>query len=551
VRARQADLLIRGAIVHDGGGGPGYTADILIAGERIAQIGARGVREARRTLDADGLVAAPGFVDIHSHSDYHLFLAPQAESSLRQGVTLEIGGNCGYAPAPIWGTWQAERADEYRSRYGLACPWQTLGAYFDALEAARPAVNYGQLLGHNTLRGSATGGAARSASPTELTAMLDAVREGMGAGALGLSTGLAYPPACYADTEELVALSGVVAGLGGILAAHVRSESDGLLEALDEIIGVARAAAVPLQVSHLKTMYARNWDKLDAALARIEAARAAGIDVTADRYPYTAADTGLDAILPRWAGEGSRQDRLARLTDPPARSRILAELTGRPESTWDQIVIAEVRHPRYRPHQGLTLAKAAGLERVRPEVLALDLLAVDGGAVGAFYHAMSQANLVRILSRDWVMIVSDSGCRATDDALGTGIPHPRTFGTFARTIGSLVRESRLFSLETAIRKLTADPCRRLGLDDRGRLAPGFHADLVLFDAARVRDTATYENPWSFPEGVHHVLVNGQLAVEDGVVTGARNGQVIRRPRGHPHRGPGPPGGTRVRAAQRV
>jgi N-acyl-D-amino-acid deacylase len=531
VNAGQADLVIRGAIVHDGGGGPGYPADILVAGNRIAQVEAPGAGEARRVLDADGLVAAPGFVDIHSHSDYHLLLAPQAESSIRQGVTLEIGGNCGYAPAPIWSAWQAERAEEYRSRYGLDCSWRTLGEYFDALETARPAVNYGQLIGHNTLRGSATGGAARPASPQELAAMLDAVREGMGAGALGLSTGLAYPPACYADTEELILLSRVVTGLGGILAAHVRSEGDGLLEALDEIIGVARAAAIPLQVSHLKTMYRRNWDKLEAALARIEAAQAAGIDVTADRYPYTAANTGLDAILPRWAAEGSREDWLARLEDPSTRPRVLAELTARHESTWDQIVIAEVRHPRYRPHQGLTVAKAAGHERMRPEVFALDLLAADGGAVSAFYHAMSEANLDRILSRDWVMVGSDSACRTTGDPLGQGIPHPRAFGTFVRTIGPLVRESRLFSLETAIRKLTGDPCRRLGLADRGRVAQGFHADLVLFDPARVRDSATYEQPWSFPKGVHHVLVNGQLAVEGGVVTGARNGHVLRRPRG--------------------
>jgi N-acyl-D-amino-acid deacylase len=546
VKAGPADLVVRGAIVHDGGGGPGYPADILVAGDQIAHLDAPGAGKARRVLDADGLVAAPGFVDIHSHSDYHLLLAPQAESSVRQGVTLEIGGNCGYAPAPIWGAWQAERAEEYRSRYGLACAWQTLGEYFGALETARPAVNYGQLIGHNTLRGSATGGAARPASRQELAAMLDAVRKGMHAGALGLSTGLAYPPACYADAEELVVLSRTASGLGGILAAHIRSEGDGLLEGLDEIIGVAQAASIPLQVSHLKTMYARNWDKLDAALARIEAARAAGLDVTADRYPYTAANTGLDAILPRWAAEGLRQDWLARLTNPPTRSRILDELAARPLSIWDQIVIAEVRTPRYRAHQGLTVAKAASRERMRPEVFAVDLLAADGGTVAAFYHAMSDANLDRILARDWVMVGSDSGCRASGDPLGGGIPHPRTFGTFVRALGPLVRESRLFRLETAIRKLTADPCQRLGLVDRGRVAPGFHADLVLFDPAKIRDTATYERPWSFPEGVHHVLVNGQFAVEDGAVTGARSGYVLRRPRGRPARGSGRRGRTQVR-----
>lgn len=523
-----AELLVRGAIVHDGGGGPGYTADILIVGDRIARVDTSGAGHGRRVLDADGLVAAPGFVDIHSHSDYHLLLAPQAESSVRQGVTLEIGGNCGYAPAPIWGAWQAERAEEYRAAYGLTCPGGTLEEYFAALESARPAVNYGQLIGHNTLRASATGGAARPVTPEELSAMLDAARRAMRAGALGLSTGLAYPPACYADVAELVALARAVRAEGGLLAAHVRSEGDALLEALDEILGVARAAAIPLQVSHLKTMHEWNWNKLDAALAMIEAARAAGVDVTADRYPYTAAQTGLDAVLPRWAVEGTRGERLARLADPALRPRLLATLAARPAVTWQRIVIAEVREAAHRRHQGRTVAEAAAAEGTRPEAFVLDLLAADGGQVGATYHAMSPANLDRILSRDWVMIGSDSGCRAVGDPLGRGIPHPRTFGTFVRTLGPLVRESRLFGLETAVRKLTGDPCGRLGLVDRGRLAPGFHADVVLFDPTRVRDAATYDDPWRFAEGVHWVLVNGQPAVEHGALTGARPGRVVRR-----------------------
>jgi N-acyl-D-amino-acid deacylase len=525
-----ADLLIRGATVVDGGGRPGYTADVLIARGRIVRVEpSPGALAARRVIDADGLVAAPGFVDIHSHSDYHLLVAPQAESSIRQGVTLEVGGNCGYAPAPLWGTWQADRAAEYRAAYGLACPGGTLEAYFAALESARPAINYGQLIGHNTLRGSATGGAARPVRPDELAAMLDAARAAMRAGALGLSTGLAYPPACYGDAAELIALARVVREEGGLLAAHVRSEGDGLLEALDEILGVARAAGVPLQISHLKTMHERNWDKLDAALGLIEAARAAGMDVTADRYPYTAANTGLDAILPGWAVAGTREERRARLTDPALRPGLLAALAARPAATWERIVIAEVADARHRRDQGRTVAEAAAAAGARPEAFVLDLLADGGGPVGAIFHAMSPGNLERILTRTWVMIGSDSACRTAGDALGAGIPHPRTFGTFARAVGPLVRESKLFTLETAVRKATGDPCRRLGLRDRGRLAPGFHADVVLFDPARVRDMATYEQPWRFAEGVHWVLVNGQPAVEAGALTGARPGRIVRRP----------------------
>jgi len=525
------DLVIRGALVVDGSGRPGYAADLAIRGDRIVAVAAAGTaRGARRTLDAHGLVAAPGFVDIHSHSDYHLLLAPGADSSVRQGVTLEIGGNCGYAAAPIWGAWRSERAEEYRAALGLDCPWRTLEEYFATLQAARPVVNYGQLVGHNTLRGSATGGAARRVSADELETMRRAVQEAMRGGALGLSTGLAYPPGCYAEAAELVTLARTVREEGGFLAAHVRSEGDTLLEALGEVLAIARTAGIGLQISHLKTMHERNWGKLDAALALVEAARAEGLDVTADRYPYTAAHTGLDAVLPAWAGEGSSAERLARLRDPGRRDEFLGVLAARPASTWERIVIAEVREPRHRPYQGRTVAELARARSMPPAAFALDFLAADGGRVGAIFHAMSPANLERILARDWVMIASDAGCRAPGDGLGDGLPHPRAFGTFVRVLGPLVRDSRLFGLETAVRKMTADPCRRLGLADRGRLAPGFHADVVLFDPARVRDTATYGNPWSFPEGIDAVLVNGKIVVAGGAPTGARPGRVVRRGR---------------------
>jgi N-acyl-D-amino-acid deacylase len=528
------DFLIRGASVIDGGGRPPFTADVLVAGNRIVGIHrTRWSGRARRVLDADGLTAAPGFVDIHSHSDYHLLLAPQADSSLRQGVTLEIGGNCGYAAAPIWGDWRAERAEEYRSRYDLPCPWSTLSEYFVRLESAKPAINYGQLIGHNTLRGSATAGTAAPATAEELTAMADAARQAMREGALGLSTGLAYAPACYAETAELAHLAGVIREEGGFLAAHVRSEGDQLLEALSEVLTVAQVTGVPLHISHLKTMHERNWSKLDSALRSIEAARAAGADVTADRYPYTAANTGLEAVLPRWALEGSRAARLTRLTDPVFRNRLLHELASSSSNTWKRIVIAEVREAGNRRYEGLSVAEAAAACAEPPESFALDLLAANGGQVGAIYHAMSAQNLERILSQHWVMIASDSGCRAADDTIGAGLPHPRTFGTFVRVLGPVVRETRLFRLETAVRKMTADPCRRLGLVDRGQLAPGYVADIVLFDPVRVSDTATYEKPWGFPTGVHTVLVNGQLAVEDGIPTGLRAGRVVRSSRSSP------------------
>lgn len=524
------DLLIRGARVVDGTGRPGFTADLAIADGRIAEIGRVPVGRARRTIEADGLVATPGFIDIHSHSDYHLLLVPQADSSLRQGVTTEIGGNCGYSAAPIWGAWREERSEGYREVYDLDCPWQGVAEYVRRLEAAGPAVNFGLLMGHNTLRGSAMGGSARAATAEELEAMRAAARRGMAEGALGLSTGLVYRPACFAPPEELVALAEPVREAGGLLTAHIRSEGDGLLEALAEIIGVARTARIPLQVSHLKTSGEANWGKLEPALALIEAARAEGLAVTADRYPYTAANTGLDAVLPRWALEGSRREQVARLREPDTRSRLLAELEARPSAYWGTVMIAEVTLEPHRVYQGRRVDEAAARAGQTPGAFVLDLLAAEELRVEAIYFSMSETNLRRILSREWVMIGSDSGCRAPDGPLGRAHPHPRTFGTFVRVLGALAREERLLPLEGAVRKMTSDPARKLGLADRGRLAPGLAADLVLFDPVTVRDRATYETPWQFPEGIHAVLVNGQVAVEAGVPTGVRAGRVLRRPR---------------------
>lgn len=525
---RVYDLVVRGARVVDGSGRPAFTADLGIADGRIAEIGRIGPDRARRAIEADGLVATPGFIDIHSHSDYHLLLAPGADSSLRQGVTTEIGGNCGYSAAPIWGAWREERVEGYREVYGLDCPWQGVGEYFRHLEAAGLAVNFGLLLGHNTLRGSAMGGSARAARPEELEAMETAARRGMAEGALGLSTGLVYRPACFAPPGELAALAGAVREAGGLLAAHIRSEGDGLLEALEEIIGIARSARIPLQISHLKTSGEGNWAKLDSALALIEAARAEGLAVTADRYPYTAANTGLDAVLPRWALEGSRKEQVARLREPDARARLLAKLEARPAAYWGTVMIAEVTLEPHRVYQGLSVDEAAARAGQRPAVFVLDLLAAEELRVEAIYFSMSEANLRRILSREWVMIGSDSGCRSPDSPLGRGHPHPRTFGTFARVLGALAREERLFPLEVAIRKMTSDPARKLGLVDRGCLGPGLAADLVLFDPVAVRDRATYEAPWQFPEGIHAVLVNGRVAVEASTPTGVKAGGVLRR-----------------------
>ncbi len=519
------DIVITGTSIIDGTGTAAFAGDVGITGDRIGEIGTPGTLQGRRVITAEGCVTCPGFVDIHSHSDYHLLLQPTADSAIRQGVTLEVGGNCGYAAAPIWGDWKEERAAAYRELYGLDLSWNGVGDYLRRVESARPAVNFALLMGHNTLRGSAMGGAARQPSATEMETMGEAARRGMREGALGLSTGLIYAPACFSEPPELIALAETVREEGGILTCHMRSEGDTLLEAIREILAVARAARIPLQISHLKTSGERNWGKLPEALRLFEEARAKGLEVTADRYPYTASNTGLQAVLPSWALEGDLGERLQRLRDPEVRRKIMSEIAGR---RWDQILIAEVTQEKNRQFEGMRVASAAELVRTDPAEFILDLLIDEETRVDAIFFTMSEENLRTILAQPYVFIGSDSGCRSHTGSLARGTPHPRTFGTFARILGPYTREEKLFDLVTAIRKMTGDPCRKLGLFDRGRTAPHCAADLVLFDPATVTDTATYANPFRYPEGIRYVLVNGVVTIEEGEPTGERAGRALRK-----------------------
>jgi N-acyl-D-aspartate/D-glutamate deacylase len=525
------DLLIADALLYDGTGAPPVEGSIAIQGDRIAAVDPEVAGAARRVLKGAGLAAAPGFVDIHSHSDYHLLLAPEAESSLLQGVTLEVGGNCGYAAAPIAGPWQREREETYRETYGLRLGFSTVAEYFARLARERIGINFALLIGHNTLRGSILGGANRAPTPEEAERMAALARRGMAEGAVGLSTGLAYAPACFAKPEELTPLAAVVREAGGILTAHIRSEGDGLLEALDEILGVAEAAAIPLQISHLKTSGEKNWGKLPEAFARIEGALALGLKVRCDRYPYTAANTGLSACLPSWALEGGRDAQVARLRDPGVRERLSAELAtqGKTGDFWGRVMIAEVVTKGNKRFEGMRVGAAAAAAGQVPLPFVLDLLVTEKMQVDAIYFTMSEENLRQILAKPYVMIGSDAGTRNFTGPLSGGRPHPRGFGTFPRVLGHCVRDLGLFDLATAIRKMTWDPCRMLGLADRGRLIPGAMADLTLFDPDRVKDEASYEDPYRAPSGIAWVLVNGQVAVEAGRLTGVRAGRPVSRP----------------------
>ena len=524
------DLLIKGAEILDGSGAPTTRGDVAIVGDRIAAVGRAEGARAKRVVNAMERAVAPGFVDIHSHSDYHYFLAPQVESQVMQGVTCEIIGNCGYAAAPIWGSWLEDRAREYKRIHGLDLDWTTVAGYQERLKNIGVSVNYAVLMGHGTLRGSAMGGANRPAKPEDISAMVEGARRGMREGAVGLSTGLVYAPGCFADRDEVAVIARGVREEGGVLTSHMRSEGDGLLEAIEEIIGIAEAAAIPLQISHLKTMHPRNWGKRDRMFELIEAAQRRGVEVTCDRYPYTAANTGLAQVMPRWALEGSKDEQAARLADPTTRSRIREEILKETPSAdrWDTIMISEVTLEKNRRYEGLRVSQAARLARAEPVDFLLDMLREERNNVDAIYFAMSEDNLREILRKPYVMIGSDAGCRDHYGPLSKGRPHPRGFGTFARVLGHFVRDEKLFDLPTAIRKMTWDPCRRLGLQDRGLLRPGFAADVVLFDPTRIKDTATYEEPIKYPEGVEMVLVNGVATVEGGQHTGARAGRMVRR-----------------------
>lgn len=524
------DILIRGAQVFNGGGGPPVEADIAIMGDRIVALGpGAGAPRARRVIDGCGLAASPGFVDIHGHSDYHLLLAPTAESAVLQGVTSEVGGNCGYAAAPIWGPWLADRARSLRDVYDLDLDWQDVDGYFRRLLAPGISLNFGLLIGHNTLRGSAMGGADRAPTPDELDAMVTALERGMDAGALGLSTGLVYSPACFASADELRTLAAAAGRKGGIFTTHMRNEGDSLLEAIGEVISVAEATRTPLQISHLKTYGERNWAKLPQVFDLIESARQRGTDVTADRYPYTAANTELQAVLPLWAFEGSKAEQTERLIDPAVRARIRKETGEGPGARdWSQVMISAVTREEHRRYEGLRVDAAALLAGRDPLDFVLDLLYAEKIQAAAIYFVMSEDNLRTILRKPYVMIGSDSGCRAHYGPLSTGRPHPRAFGSFVRVLGHYARDERLFDLSAAVRKMTSDPCRRVGVTDRGWLRPGYKADIVLFDPDRVCDTASYEQPIRYPEGVHTVLVNGVVTVEAGRHTGARAGQILRR-----------------------
>lgn len=525
------DVIFHHAMIFDGLGDPPYEGALAVLGDTIAEVGPGVSGSARREVDARGLALSPGFVDIHGHSDYYLLINPEAHAKIRQGVTTDVGGNCGYAASPICGSEFEERRKWYREQFDLDLPFQGVGEHLDHVDAVGVSINYAHLAGHNTIRASVMGGEARPARAEELAAMEEMLSEGMEQGAFGLSTGLVYAPACFADKEELTALCRVSARWGGLLATHMRSEGDGLLEAMDEVMSAAASVKLPLQISHLKTAGERNWDKLDEAFARIERAREMGVDVTCDRYPYTASNTHLSALLPDWVHDGAFDEKMERLADPETRAKIRGEIMrAHPESSyWEKVLISRVFTEANRSCEGLTLARLGETRVMAPVDAMLDLLIEERMNVEILIFMMSAENMRRILGKPYVMVGSDAGALTHEPPLGAGRPHPRNFGTFPFVLGALARDEGLFPVAEAIRKMTSAPCERLGIADRGRLSVGMKADLVLFDPDEIRDECTYERPIAYPSGIEMVLVNGEIVVEGGGHTGVRPGRALRKP----------------------
>lgn len=526
------DVLIRRATIVDGTGAAAFQADAAVAEGRFAAVGPRLEGDAARIIDADGWALSPGFIDIHCHSDRYHIEHPEGEIKLRQGVTLEVVGNCGASLAPLAPERAREAVDHAvggPGRFKGAVDWLRYGQYAAKVAAGRPVVNAMGLVGHGTLRIAAMGFAARPATPAELARMAGLLEEAMAEGAAGLSSGLYYAPGLFATRAEVTALARVAARRGGFYATHLRNEAEGLLESLDEAIGIGRAAGVPVHVSHLKAAGRRNWALADAAVAQIEAARAEGLDVTADVYPYHFSSTSLLAVIPPWAQEGGVPALLARIADPNTRAAIIGQIKdGMPgwenifhNAGWEQILISAVGTPEGRQWEGRSVADIARAAGKDPFDCALDIIAAGSGAVSIIAGSMNEEIVARFIRLPFAVIGSDG-------SPNEGKPHPRVYGTFPRVVRRFVRELKALSLPEAIHKMSGLTAARLGLGDFGRIAAGARADAVLFDPARFADTATFDDPRRHPVGVRAVLVAGRCVLDGEAATGERPGIFVSR-----------------------
>jgi len=528
------DLLIAGGRVVDGTGSPWFSADVAIRGDRIAGIG-RNLGRARDTLDATGMIVVPGFIDMLGHSEFRLLADGRAISKITQGVTTEITGEVS-SVVPTGERAREERRGEIAT-WGIEYAWDDLDGYLAELERRGIAINLGTWVGLSSLRVDAVGWENRPATAAERTAMRAELETAMAQGAFGLSSGLIYSPGSYAPTEEIVELARVVGRGGGIYATHMRSEGDRLLEAIDEAVAIGERSGAPVLIHHLKASGRANWGKMDKAIARIESARARGIDVMASVYPYTASSTGLDAVLPDWFEAETPEGTIARLRDPAWRDSLGGYLAGRVQGgDWnlatsaggpEGVLISDLVTDSLERYEGMRLSEIAAARGQTPGETVIELLLADSLRTSAIYFSMSEDDLGTALRQPWVTIGGDAGARGPDGPLSTDQPHPRAFGTFPRVICRYVRERGVFELEEAVRRMTSLAAGSAGLTGRGALEPGAYADVTVFDPKAFCDTATFEEPKRSAVGIRHVLVNGVPVLRDGRPTGATPGRGLR------------------------
>lgn len=525
----KVDLLLRGALVYDGSGTVPIEADVAVTGDRISAVGPGLPIPAGTTVELDGLALAPGFIDVHSHTDLELLIDPRAESKVRQGVTTEVTGQDGSSIGPWTSEDAAEVRQRYRERYGVELEFHDLAGFFGQLERQGAAVNLASMVGQGSVRGHVIGDDDRPATAGEIERMCALVREALAAGACGLSSGLEYVPSAFADLEELVALAGELQGTGLPYASHMRNEDDQLFAAVEEALNVGRLAGVPVQISHLKAQGQRNWWKCEPVLQALERARADGVDVTYDRYPYVAYSTGLSNLFPVWARDGGTDAFLARLDDPEQAGRIERAVRAKVAQlgSWDAVQVTSTGAEEFAWARGRRLGALAAERGLEPYALLLQLIVGNRNRAGMVGFGMSEENTARFLAHPLGMVCSDGSALAVDGPLASGSPHPRSFGTFPRVLGHYCREERVMPLETAIHKMTALPAARLHLDGRGVIALGAFADLVAFDPDRVADRATFEQPHQYPVGIPHVMVGGRFVLRNGERTEALPGRPLR------------------------
>jgi N-acyl-D-amino-acid deacylase len=530
----QFDVLIKNGRIVDGSGRRAYAADIGIKGDRIVSIGKLSQATATRTIDAQGLVVAPGFIDMLGQSETYLLIDPRAMSKVMMGVTTEITGE-GESIAPI-NDRQIKEQEDFLKRFNLTIDWRTLDEYFKRLEKQGSGVNLGTFVGATQVREYVIGYDDRPPTAQELDQMKKLVADAMRDGALGLSTSLQYVPARFAKTDELIELAKVAHQYGGIYATHQRSEANTIDASLDEVFEIAQKARIPVEIWHLKTAYKKNWGRMPKVLARIKQARDRGLDITADIYPYIAGSTSLSACLPPWALEGGTEKMLARLQDPQTRQRLKKEISE-DQTEWENIylgsggpsgvLIGSVVNRELEPLQGKRISEIAAEQKKDALDTLFDFILADHGQTGAIYFMMSEADMKAAMQSPFVSFCTDSGSRATDGPLAGSKSHPRGWGSYPRILGRYVRDEKLLSLESAIHKMTGGPAARVGLRDRGLVKEGTFADITIFDPAKVIDKATFDSPNQYPIGIEYVLVNGKISVDKGRRTTALAGRVLR------------------------